>query len=383
MNVAVLESLTRRPPVILTSLLVLAVLAFAGVNRLVNRFHEQEKAVARHLYERGVQAQKEGKPEVALGDFRAALGYSHDNSQYRLSLARALRDSGRTAEAETYLVSLWESMPQEGPVNLALGRLFAREQLFDKTVQYYHNAMYGYWANEPEARRRETQLELIEFLLQHKAHPQAQAELISLSSAMPSDPNQRLRVAGLFQRAQDDLHALTLYQQVLQADPGNRDALFGAGQSAFSLGWYRTADGYLRAAVEADANNEKAVQLRKMTSLVLQSDPFAPRITDAERMRRVRAVFQRAGDRLDGCALSEGIDLTPRTPSNGLPSLKEQWLELKPKLARMPSSGDGILDRLTDLVFEIERETQAVCGPPEGLDQALVLISQDRAGVER
>jgi hypothetical protein len=53
-------------------LLVLAVLAFAGVGRLVRRFHEQEEALARHLYQRGVKAQTDGRAEEALGAFRAA-----------------------------------------------------------------------------------------------------------------------------------------------------------------------------------------------------------------------------------------------------------------------------------------------------------------------
>ena len=56
MNVASLKPLTRRPPVIVASLVVVAVLAFLGVNRLVTRFHEQQKALARHLYERGLRS---------------------------------------------------------------------------------------------------------------------------------------------------------------------------------------------------------------------------------------------------------------------------------------------------------------------------------------
>jgi hypothetical protein len=46
------------------------------------------------------------------------------------------------------------------------------------------------------------------------------------------------------------------------------------------------------------------------------------------------------------------------------------------------------LDAVMDLVFEIEHQTQAMCGTPEGLDQALLLLSQDllsqdRSGAER
>ena len=54
MNVASLKLLTRRPPVIVAGLVVVTVLAFLGVNRLVNHFREQEKALARHLYEHGM-----------------------------------------------------------------------------------------------------------------------------------------------------------------------------------------------------------------------------------------------------------------------------------------------------------------------------------------
>jgi tetratricopeptide (TPR) repeat protein len=383
MNFPDLKSITRRPPVILTSLLVLAVLTFAGVNRLVNRFREQEKALARHLYESGLKAQSAGNPEAALGDFRAALSYSHDDFQYQLSLARALRDTGRTAEAETYLISLWERNPQEGLVNLALGRLFARERLFEKTIQYYHNAIYGFWPNDSEARRRDAQFELIEFLLKQKAYPQAQAELINLASAIPGDPSLHLRVAEQFTQAQDDEQALAQYQQILESDPSNQAALFGAGQVAFNLGRYRTAEGYLHTVVPADVKNAKARALLDTTSLVLRSDPFGPRISDAERNRRVHSAFFLAGDRLDSCSKSQGIDLSQESLPHGLPSLKSEWLEIKPELAKVKPSDDGVLDRVMDLVFEIERQTRGVCGQPEGSDQALLLISQDHARVER
>ena len=384
MNVASLKLLTRRPPVIVAGLAVVTVLAFLGVNRLVKRFREQEKALARHLYEHGVEAQNAGQPERAVADFRAALSYARDNFDYQLGLARALRDTGRTAESETYLISLWERTPQEGAVNLALGRLFAREQLFDKTIQYYHNAIYGLWPGDPETRRRDTEFELITFLLQHRAYPQAQAELITVAAALPDDPGLRIRVAQLFAQAQDYEHALAQFQQVLRADRDNQAALYGAGQAAFHLGRYRTAQGYLRSAVRRDPQNTQPARSLKIATLVLDADPSAPRISDAERSRRGRAAFQVAGERLDSCAKTKEIDLSPRSPSGGLPALKAQWLDMAPKAAKLrPPRHDGALDEIMDLVFEIEQQTQAICGTPDGLDQALLLLSQDRNGVER
>ena len=362
----------------------MAVAAFLGVGRLVNRFHEQEKALGRHLYDHGVQAQSEGQRERAIADFRAALSYAHDNFDYQLSLARALRDSGRTAESETYLVSLWERTPQEGAVNLALGRLFAREQQFDRTIQYYHNAIYGFWPGDPGTKRRDTQFELIAYLLQHKTYPQAQAELIMMASALPADPGLRLRVADLFAEAQDYEHALTQFQEVLQIDHDSQAALFGAGQAAFQLGRYRTAQGYLQSVVRVDSQNTQASQLLRTATLILQGDPYAPRISDGERNQRMRAAFLAAGERLDDCAKSKSVDLNPSSPSVGLPALKAQWLDKAPKLTRSSPPRDGAdVDAVMNIVFEIEQQTQGLCGTPNGFDLALLLLSQNRAGVER
>jgi tetratricopeptide (TPR) repeat protein len=380
MNVAALERLTHRPPVIFAILTLVTILAFLGVNRLVIRFREQEKALARHLYERGLQAQSLGEPDRAVGDFRAALSYAHDNFDYQLSLARALRDTGRTAESETYLISLWERSPQEGAVNLALGRLFAREQLFDRTIQYYHNAIYGFWHSDPETRRRDTQFELIRYLVDHRAYPQAQAELITMASASTHDPGLQVRIAQLFAQAQDYDHALAQFQEVLRTDHENKAALNGAAQAAFQLGRYRTAQTYLQDALRSDPDNAQAAQSLKIASLVLQVDPYARRISDGERYQRLRAAFQAAGGRLDDCAKSKG---SPTLPSVGMPALKAQWVEIEQKLIRSHPRNSVVLDDVMDLVFQIEQQTQALCGTPEGLDQALVLLSQDRSGAER
>ncbi len=365
-------------------LALVAMLAFVGVGRLVSRFREKETALARRLYERGLQAQSDGQAERALTDFRAALGYAQDNFLYQISLARALRDSGRTAESETYLISLWERSPQDGSVNLALGRLFAREQLFDKTVQYYHYAIYGFWPADLGAKRRDTQFELVEYLLKLKAYPQVQAELISMAATLPRDSGLHIKVAQLFVRAQDYERALDQFQYVLQADGNNAAALLGAGEAAFQLGRYRTAQGYLEGVLHFDPQNAEASQLSKIAALVLRADPYAVRISDKERSQRVHSAFQTAGSRLDQCANSEGIDLSQASTTEKLPALKARWLQMEPELDKSQAGHDSSrLDTVMDVIFEIEQQTQSLCGPPDGLDQALLLISQKRSGVEQ
>jgi tetratricopeptide (TPR) repeat protein len=384
MNHVPTEPITRRPAVVIAGLVVVAVLSFLVVTHLVNRFRAQDKAWAHQLFESGQADLRAGKAERALEELRAALTYNRDNFQYQLGLARALRDTGRTEESEAYLINLWEHVPQDAAVNLALGRLYAREQALDQAIQYYHNAIYGVWEADADARRRAAWLELIEFLLRQNAVPQTQAELISLAATAPRDPALQLQVGLLLVRTGDYEHALAQFQTVLSLDRGNAAALAGAGVAAFQLGRYRTADGYLENAVKANPQNAQAKQLLQTSSLILQADPFGRHISSSERNRRIRRAFEQAGKRLDSCAAAQGIDLSVQPASPGLPSLKASWTNMKPKLTRLNAATEADMpDAVMELVYQVEQQTEAVCGPPSGLDQALLLLAQDRAGAER
>jgi tetratricopeptide (TPR) repeat protein len=369
----------RRPPVVIAALSVFAVVAFLGVNQLVGRFREQQKAVARHLFAQAQREQQDRQANSAIEDFRTALLYDRENFEYQLTLARALRDAGQTNEAESYLMSLWEADPQSSPVNLALGRLAARLGTTDKAIRFYHNAMYGVWPSQPEASRIEAQFELIEFLVQHKAFPQAESELITLS-ASPIEAETRLRAAGLFARTQDYEYALAEYRRVLQTEKNNHDALAGAGEAAFKLGRYRTAESYLRSAADSDLQNARDKELLHTSELILQADPFARHLSSAERNRRLRAAFEQAGKRLDACVSQANGGSLP----SALAPLKTRWVEMQPRLKRLNTAREDVSpDQIMDLVGQIEQQAATQCGAATDADETLVLLAQDREGAER
>jgi len=367
---------------VIAGLTVLALVGFLAVSRLVNRFQEQEKALARHLYEQGLAEQQAGQPELALQHFRSALTYSRDNFQYQLSLARALRDSGRTDEAETYLISLWEGSPQNGAVNLALGRLAAREKNLDKIIQYYHNAIYGVWDSNSEQNRLNAWFELVEVLLRLNARPQAQAELIALSATLPPEPDLLLSAADLFAQTQDYDHALAGYRRVLHFDRLNSRAAAGAGEAAFKLGRYRTATRYLEAVTRATPQDTQIAQMLQICNLILQQDPFTRGISMDERNQRIRTVFNEAGQRLDSCMSSRGREPNPPGQVDPLPPLKAQWTQMKRRLIRLGRTGEsGLADEVMDLVLQIEQQTASCSTTTQ--DQVLLLLAQNRAGVEQ
>ncbi len=164
-------------------------------------------------------------------------------------------------------------------------------------------------------------------------------------------------------------------------DPGNTVALTGAGKAAYRSGNYATAERYLQAAVKANPPDANVRELLATTDLILRANPFRSHISDAERNRRITAAFNQAEERLAECAGQKGVDLkVPATiTASPLSSLQERWAAAKPDLARLRSPAETDLpDTIMDIVFQIEQQTSAICGSPQGLDLALLLISQKR-----
>jgi len=376
----------RSAVVVLLLLTLAAVAAFAAVNHLVTRYNLNQQARGRRLYAQGRTDIDAGNADRAIEEFRAALTCDRANSQYQLSLGRALRDTGRLDEAESYLQSLWERTPEDATINLALARVAARRGNLDEATRYYHNAMYGIWTDDADANRRKARFEFIDFLLQKNALPQARSELVELAAFLPPDPVLHLRAAQLFTQAQDYSEALTEYEKVLRLDRGNAVALAGAGQVAYRSGHYRTAESYLQEAINVTPGDANSRAMLVSANLILQNDPFLRRISDAERNRRISADFEAAGQRLAACAQQKGVDLTAAnaTLSPALAQLNSHWLEMKRQMPHLRSPGETDLpDAIMDLVFQIEQETAAECGEPQGMDEALLLISRNREAADQ
>jgi tetratricopeptide (TPR) repeat protein len=373
----------RSAPVVLLILTLAASASFAAVSHLVARFTANQQSRGRKLYAQGLAEASAGRLDDAIGAFRAALTCEPTNSQYQLSLARALRDSNdprRLDEAESYLIALWQRAPQDAAVNLALARVAAHRGSIEDATRYYHNAMYGVWNADPEANRSKARIELIQFLLQQGARDKAASELMALATALPPDPAAHLQAAKLFGKAKDDAGELAQYEEVLRFDPANSAALAGAGEAAYRSGDYLTARRYLQAAVNANPSDSDSRQLLETTDLILHNDPFLSHISDAERNRRITAAFAQAEKRLTECAQQTNVDLKTATPAaTPLASLKSLWSEAKPDLARLRSPAETDLpDALMEVVLQIERQTASTCGQPQGLDLALLRISQKR-----
>jgi tetratricopeptide (TPR) repeat protein len=372
-----IEAYLTKRPVVLALLFLAAIVSFIAVTALAHAFQAQQDALANRWYKRGVNDLNDQRFENAVLDFRSALRYSRDNYSYQLDLAEALIGLNKTNEAYAYLINLWDRQPENGFVNLELARVAAQKNQTDQALRYYHNAVYATWNGNQQVARRFTRLELIEYLLKINAKTQAQAELIALAANASNDPSEQAELGGLFLRAQDYDHAFAAFRLSLKSDPHNHTALAGAGEAAFKLARYPTAEKYLEEAVAADPQDAESAAQLKTTKDVLLFDPFRREISASQRAHIVIEDFGIAGDRLKSCSAPNSAG----TPATGLTTLTDSWTKMKPRIGASALRRDpDLVESTMELVFNIERQTSTSCGAPTGPDLALLLIAHLHEG---
>lgn len=368
--------LTRRP-VVLALLFLVAVVSFLAVSALSRIFQAQQAELATRWFSRGVADLNARRFENAALEFRTALRYSRDDYSYQLDLAEALMGQGKADGAYSYLINLWDRQPENGFVNLELARVAAQKGQTDSALRYYHNAVYAVWSGDEESARRYTRLELIGYLLKINAKTQAQSELIALGASLGEDAAQQAQLGDLFLSAQDYEHALTAFHLSLRSDPHNHAALAGAGLAAFRLARYPLAEKYLQEAVAADPQDAQSAAQLKSTEDVLFMDPFRRETPASQRARVVVEDFRVAGERLKSCPVPGSLAQQAGVEQN----LADDWAKLKPRIDEPAIRRDpDLAENAMELVFNIERQTSALCGTPSGPDLALLMIARLHAG---
>jgi tetratricopeptide (TPR) repeat protein len=233
------------------------------------------------------------------------------------------------------------------------------------------------------------------------------------------------------EQAQDPGDALRLYRTVLKHHPSLREALDGAGRSAFALGRYQEAKKILTRALEGpglDQEPSAGVQqirdeLDESTHL-LQLYPSG-QLSPKERGARILADRALAQARFEQCSQQQAGAVATKAAESAapekhgltLPSLPNPLQSLESRFKRQPdaptspSAAAAPVDpmrelsarwqqspkkiTLTDLernpelaqsqiqlIYDTEIVSQQVCGPPAGNDALLLKIAQAPNQVE-
>ncbi len=379
----------KKEPVILTVLAVVSVLFFVFVTGLSHAFEAQQESLGSRWFARGVADLKAAHYQPAVSDLRAALQYSREDSEYQLKLAEALIGDGRNSEAAAYLVNLWEREPENGWVNLDLARIAVQKGDRQQALRYYHNAIYATWSGNQEVERRQARLELVAFLLSIGDREQAESELIALAANLENDPAQHEQAGELFFEVGDYEHALAEDGVALTEEPRDATALAGAGRASFELGRYPKAEEYFDQALQVAPGNEQLAGELKDAELTVAMDPFRRQISFAQRSGIVMDAFAAAGERLKACPAAAGWSAKSsagqsaaggQNPGAGQ-SLGAEWTKMQPEITESGlRRNPGLVESAMELVFEIERHSQAGCGALSATDKALLRISKLRMG---
>jgi tetratricopeptide (TPR) repeat protein len=397
-------------------------------NYLYQSYASHQVELANRWLERGQQAMRGGKPQVAIDALSSALAYAPGQRTIQIQLAEALASAGRLQEAAVYFNALLETQQGDGLINLQLARIAARQGNADQAIEDYQRAIYGSWEGDGYLRRRSVRFELINYLVSRQRLDQARNELLVASGNAPDDDiTVQLDIARTMEQAQDPSDALNLYKKILRRHASLREALEGAGRTAFQLGRYLEAKRYLAHALEGPGVDQEAPatieqsrdRLAEATRL-LQLYPSS-RVGLIERSNRILEDRKLAMARLAECTRDKAAakdsaaapqsqpnnkpssnplaslasrfrHTTPPTPSqpaaappvDPLQALAERWQQLPAKISVTALERDPELSQTQiQLIYDTEIFTQEVCGAPAGDDALLLRIAQAPNQVEQ
>lgn len=250
-------------------LAIVAGMAFVAIDAVLAKTERHETALeASRLSAEGQRFVREGKFDDAIESYRAAVAKQRENMQYALELGRALRTAGRLGEAEATLEDLLKSNAMDGAANLAIARVFVRQEEFEAASFYYHRAIYGQWkADEAKASRLRVRFELADLLAGRNLKQELLAELLPLQTEAPVDTATQQKLANLFLTAGSPVRAETIFHDQVRLHPDDAAARQGLN----------------------------------LTNQILRLDPMRPELSDQERYQRSLHILQLVTDRASGC----------------------------------------------------------------------------------
>lgn len=359
-----------REPLLVTILFVLTLVLFAFTRTYSRAYDLRRYRLAQEWFSRGFSDLEANRPAPAVDEFRTALLYDPQSWEYRSNLAIALLRAGHVHQAQEYFRTLWQARPEDGAINLQLARLAAGENNSRDAERFFNGAIFGEWPENAAGDRRNALFEFVDYYLRRQDFRKAESQLLSLSASLPEEPDLQRRVANLFLRVGDAQRALEFNQKALRHEPNNSLALHGAGAAAYKLDDFSQAQVYLSHALHQDPSDLEAQRLLDITQQALLLDSSAHGISNTERARRVLNSFQIATLRLANCPASEESSIAH------IAALRQQAAQLQPT-ARMPGVQNSAesAEALLDFSFQVEQQSQSLCGLPSVGDQALLALA--------
>jgi len=353
----------RKPATVLAGMLG-ALTLVAIVGSFLSYYYRTERAGrAQNFYRQGQKLVAQDRNDEAIAQFRNALSIAHA-PEYRLALGLALVKAGHYDEAAIYLNEVLATNPGNGPANLGLARILAREGRIDDAVLRYQHGLFGSWPGKAEENRLQTRLELVETLDKAGRRAEAQAELLAAEAALPGDAAVKKQVGRLLTSHGMPRDAANLFGEVVAENKQDGDAYHGLGEAEYAQGDYAAAGRAFQQAVRLDPTDAPARARIDVCERILALDPTLPGIGAAERYRRSRVLLADALDQVSRCAGADAQALKDAMPAAQL-SLAKQ---------RRPSSYSDAAEANNALTQGLWAERLKSCTPAPSPDDAVARV---------
>lgn len=360
----------HREIIVLVILCGAAIAGFLITKTAASSAHAHRLSDAATWHARGQAALAEGRLDDALTAFGRARALDRDRDEHHLSFATALTDAGQIDAARQVLLGLRATRPENPDVNLGLAELAAASGATADAVQFYQRALYGEWTPERLDDRERVRVSLIEYQLANGMRSQAVAQLLLLAADLPADAARQTEAARLFLAAGEPDLALEHYRRALEDEPDNAEALAGAGDAAFEVGDFAAARGFYDL---VPGHAESVEARRELVRLVLANDPLQPRLSNAERRRRLTAGHVRAQLLIQACRVHLA---GTSAQEEQLDALASEVAALGSVLAARRPIESGVIADGVALISGVVSFASEGCGPLTAESRAWLLIDR-------
>lgn len=348
------------PTAMLSGALV-ALVGVALVAGFLNYFYRAERGKKAELaYQAGNDLFQKDRLQEAIEQYRNALSISH-SVEHRLALALALVKADHMNEATIYLNEILRQRPTSGPANFALAQALDGEGRVDDAVIHYQRAILGSWPDQPNLRRTESRMQLVEYLGREGKQAQARAELLALVAELPDDLALQKRAGRMLIDFGLAREAAELFRGVLKRGPPDSTEYSGLGDAAFLTGDYKAARDAFRKAHQIDPADPMAARRADLCDRILALDPTQRGLESRERFRRSQEILKDVMAQLVACA---GSEISLPTPSKDAIAAARAALARK----RVPASVSDAADANAELAEKLWEQRNASCVAPPADD---------------